>query len=129
MKKLLLMCMAVCIVLSIIPNITPLTYAADKGKAPCQDKMNGLCNDIWKKLYRGLANIVTCWGEIPKGVRDIASEDNVLSGCTFGLLKGAGMTVVRCAAGAYEVVTFPLPLPQGYGPILEPEFIFNKSKK
>jgi putative exosortase-associated protein (TIGR04073 family) len=48
---------------------------------------------------------------------------------TIGLAKGVGMTIVRTGAGVYETVTFPFPIPEGYGPVLEPEFVFKAGEK
>ncbi len=80
--------------------------------------------DPAKKLGRGLANILTGWIELPKNIYDTSVEDNPLAGLTIGLAKGIGMTIVRTGAGIYEVVTFPFPIPEDYGPVLEPEFVF-----
>ena len=81
--------------------------------------------DPAKKLGRGLANILTGWIERPKNIYDVSVEDNPLAGLTIGLAKGIGMTIVRTGAGIYEVVTFPFPIPEDYGPVLEPEFVFS----
>ena len=81
--------------------------------------------DPAKKLGRGLANILTGWIELPKNIYDTSVEDNPLAGLTIGLAKGIGMTIVRTGAGIYEVATFPFPIPEDYGPVLEPEFIFS----
>jgi putative exosortase-associated protein (TIGR04073 family) len=83
--------------------------------------------DPAKKLGRGVANVLTGWVELPKNIYDTSVEDNPLSGLTIGLAKGVGMTIVRTGAGVYETVTFPFPIPEGYEPVLEPEFVF-KSK-
>ncbi len=82
--------------------------------------------DPAKKLGRGLANILTGWIELPKNIYDVSVEDNPLAGLTIGLAKGVGMTIVRTGAGVYEVVTFPFPIPEDYGPVLEPEFVFSE---
>ena len=82
--------------------------------------------DPAKKLGRGLANILTGWIELPKNIYDVSVEDNPLAGLTIGLAKGIGMTIVRTGAGIYEVVTFPFPIPEDYGPVLEPEFVFSE---
>jgi putative exosortase-associated protein (TIGR04073 family) len=82
--------------------------------------------DPAKKLGRGLANILTGWIELPKNIYDVSVEDNPLAGLTIGLAKGVGMTIVRTGAGIYEVVTFPFPIPEDYGPVLEPEFVFSE---
>ena len=101
----------ICVAILMILNIATSSYAQDPGK----------------KLYRGIANIVLGWVELPKNIYDTSVEDNVLSGLTIGLAKGVGMTIVRTGAGVYETVTFPFPIPEGYAPVLEPEFVF-KSK-
>ena len=82
--------------------------------------------DPAKKLGRGLANILTGWIELPKNIYDTSVEDNPLAGLTIGLAKGVGMTIVRTGAGIYEVATFPFPIPEDYGPVLEPEFVFSE---
>lgn len=99
----------ICVVALMILNIATASYAQDMGK----------------KLYRGVANIVTGWVELPKNIYDTSVEDNPLSGITIGLAKGVGMTIVRTGAGVYETVTFPFPIPEGYNPVLEPEFVFK----
>ena len=88
----------------------------------------GYAQDPAKKLGRGLANILTGWVELPKNIYDTSVEDNPLSGLTVGLAKGVGMTIVRTGAGVYETVTFPFPIPEGYCPVLEPEFVFDSCK-
>lgn len=82
--------------------------------------------DPAKKLGRGLANVLTGWIELPKNIYDTSVEENPLAGLTIGLAKGVGMTIVRTGAGIYEVVTFPFPIPEDYGPVLEPEFVFSE---
>lgn len=80
--------------------------------------------DSFSKLGRGVANTLTGWIEIPKNIYTLSVEKNAFTGATLGLAKGAGLTVVRTGAGIYEIATFPFPLPQGYKPILEPEYVF-----
>jgi len=38
-----------------------------------------------------------------------------------GIIQGAYYTIARMITGAYEVATFPLPLPRKYQPLLWPE--------
>ena len=103
----------VCLAILMVLNIAASSYAQDAGK----------------KLYRGLANILTGWVELPKNMYDTSVEDNILSGLTIGLAKGVGMTIVRTGAGIYETVTFPFPIPEGYNPVLEPEYVFKGKEK
>jgi putative exosortase-associated protein (TIGR04073 family) len=103
----------ICVAVLMLLNIATASYAQDMGK----------------KLYRGLANVVTGWIELPKNIYDTSVEDNPLSGITIGLAKGVGMTIVRTGAGVYETVTFPFPIPEGYTPVLEPEYVFKAKGK
>ncbi len=76
-----------------------------------------------KKLGRGVCNIVTCPLELLKGIQDAHNENGFFAALTWGVLKGAFNTGVRAVVGAYEVVTFPFPIPSDYEPILtDPEF-------
>lgn len=80
--------------------------------------------DPFTKLGRGVANTLTGWLEIPKGVHTTANETNAFVGMTGGLAKGLGAGLVRTAAGLYETFTFPLPVPQNYASVIEPEYVF-----
>ncbi len=81
-------------------------------------------SDAFTKLGRGVANTFTGWVELPKNIYRTSSDENALAGCTLGLAKGAGMSVVRTGAGIFEIATFPFPVPQDYKPVLEPEYVF-----
>ncbi len=110
--KMMIKGIIICVAVLMVLNMATASYAQDMGK----------------KLYRGLANVVTGWVELPKNIYDTSVEDNPLSGLTVGLAKGVGMTIVRTGAGVYETATFPFPIPEGYTPVLEPEFVFAKGK-
>ncbi|MFA6320866.1 MAG: exosortase system-associated protein, TIGR04073 family [Candidatus Omnitrophota bacterium] len=87
----------------------------------------GYCDDPLKKLGRGIANIGTFPMEVLLQISRVNNSDGPIAACTWGLLKGVGMSGVRLAVGAYETVTFPIPLPKHYGPILkDPEFMFEE---
>jgi putative exosortase-associated protein (TIGR04073 family) len=81
--------------------------------------------DMARKLGRGVGNILTGWIEMPKNIYDTSVENNVLAGITLGLVKGVGKTVMRTVVGAYETVTFPIPVPEDYAVIVEPEFVIE----
>lgn len=77
----------------------------------------------WRKLQRGFANIGAApifeiSNEMARHKKEDAFPPTWFTGFGRGALYGVG----RVMAGAYEVVTFPLPLPSGYGPVVEPEF-------
>ncbi len=81
--------------------------------------------DAFKKLGRGVVNTFTGWIEVPKGIVDESKSSNILAGLTVGTVKGFGLGLVRTGAGIYETVTFPLPIPEGYEPIVKPEFVYS----
>ena len=85
------------------------------------------CDDPIKKLGRGICNIGTFPFEIAEQVSRVNDSDGPMAGATYGVLKGFGMMFVRALVGVYEVVTFPVPFPKDYGPILtDPEFFFEE---
>src|SRR3989338_2256692 len=66
------------------------------------------------KAGRGITNILTCWIELPKQIHMGSQEPNPVSGLAWGLIKGAGLTVLRVGMGLYEAVTFPVPYPKEF---------------
>lgn len=83
-----------------------------------------------KKLGRGVANVVTCPFELPKGMEDSRDEDGIFAACTWGVFRGTLNIVKRAVVGVYEIATFPIPLPKDYAPIItDPEFFLSKEKE
>ena len=78
------------------------------------------------KLFRGVVNLVTGWIEIPMQMSDTWKLEGPATGLSWGFVKGIGFALGRTAAGAYETVTFPVPLPEGYEPIMHPEFVLSR---
>ena len=81
-----------------------------------------------EKLKRGVVNILSGWVEIPKNIYDTTIEENIISGMTLGAIKGIGMTVVRTGCGVYETLTFAVPVPDNYQPILLPEYVIETTE-
>ena len=77
------------------------------------------------KLFRGMANAATGWMEIPKQIAKTWDEQGPGIGLSWGLLKGVSFAVARSVAGGYEIATFPLPVPEGYKPIMQPEYVLS----
>ena len=78
------------------------------------------------KLGRGVANTITCVFEVPKAMGDVKDKDGFFAGFTVGPILGICKTVRRALVGVYEMVTFPIPLPAGYKPILtDPEYFME----
>lgn len=90
---------------------------------PAQDRVDeamGRYNlqPAFEKLGRGLSNVLFGWLEVPLNIdKRYAPSDtggSVLTGTAVGLFKG----LVRTGVGAYETVTFFLPYPENFAPIL-----------
>lgn len=86
------------------------------------DNTGGL---ILHKFFRGIVNAATGWMELFKQPTLETQEKGPKTGLTWGIVKGIGYAVGRSVVGAYEIVTFPLPIPEGYRPIMDPEFVLS----
>ena len=73
---------------------------------------------VFAKLGRGVSNLLGGWLEIPATMHAWYSKQDtagsLIGGSVHGLLRG----VARTAVGAFETVTFLLPIPRDYAPIL-----------
>ena len=74
------------------------------------------------KLGRGLANLFTGAIEIPKNISREWRKSDPATGIIVGGVKGVGWAASRMAVGAFETVTFPVPVPPNYEPLMQPEF-------
>jgi len=81
-----------------------------------------------RKLGRGVANIITGWLEIPAEVGRKTQKDGDLAGVLVAPFTGIVKAVGRMLGGVYDVVTFAIPLPGGYEPLVEPEFVMGEEK-
>jgi putative exosortase-associated protein (TIGR04073 family) len=86
------------------------------------------CGGATTKLGRGLANMVTSPMEVINQITRTNETDGGIAAATVGVLKGAGWTLGRAVVGVYETVTFMLPWPDDYGPILrDPEYFWENT--
>lgn len=79
----------------------------------------GMGGSVWAqdpihKMGRGVVNVITGWIELPKQISLGKEEENPVVGIGQGLLKGAGLTLLRMGVGLYEAVTFPIPYPRDF---------------
>ena len=80
------------------------------------------------KLQRGATNLVVSPLEVPNAVWDYWENGNVrdfLSGATWGVLLGAFNFGKRALAGTYEIITFPVPIPKDYKPLIDAPAFFE----
>ena len=86
--------------------------------------------DPLRKLGRGFANATLGWLSFFSTIEDTGRSDGILAAATYGFLKGIWNAAQRTGVGFYEIVTFPIPRPKEYKPILtQPEFPLGKEAK
>ena len=78
-----------------------------------------------RKFGRGVANLITSPFEIPKSIQEKLYDEGPVAALTYGLFDGIYKFVLRGVVGVYETVSFPIPFPTDYEPIVEPEFLFG----
>ncbi len=77
------------------------------------------------KLARGFAGMTCGFMELPGNIYDTSVRHGAAEGWTLGLLKGIAMIPARTLVGVYEFVTFPIPAPPFYQPVLNPSTPFG----
>ena len=75
-----------------------------------------------QKFLRGLAGMTTAFLEVPGNMVRESDVHGPAMGIPLGFAKGLGMIVPRVLVGVWEFVTAPFPIPEGYEPILEPDY-------
>jgi len=71
-------------------------------------------------------NVVAAIFEIPTTMMKEGETEGAGAAVTKGPVLGIVNTVVRALVGVYEIATFPVPVPEGYKPILESPEILGK---
>ena len=82
-----------------------------------------------RKLQRGFVNMALSPFEISTELAKEKKRDTFPPSWVLGTGRGAFYMIGRALTGVYEIVTFPLPLPAGYTPILQPEFPWQHLEK
>ncbi len=75
-----------------------------------------------RKLLRGLLNIPFSVVEIPLEINEQVQTTDPFTGFFVGLGRGTAQAWKRCMVGIFDVVTFPIEVPENYNPISDPEF-------
>ncbi len=88
-----------------------------------------IVQDMSSKLCRGVFNILTGWGEVPRQMIKSGKDKGWWAVLPIGIPAGLIMTVVRAGTGAFETVTFIVPIDDSYGPIIDPAFVWQKASE
>lgn len=75
-----------------------------------------------RKIQRGFLNVALSPFEISSELSKEVRNDTLPPSWVAGLGRGMFYTVGRALVGVYEIVTFPLPYPAKYKPVIQPEF-------
>ncbi|MBI9020718.1 MAG: exosortase system-associated protein, TIGR04073 family [Verrucomicrobia bacterium] len=81
--------------------------------------------DMSSKLNRGVWNVLTGWGEIPRQMIKSGHDKGWWAVIPVGIPAGVIMGVGRTGVGVFEAVTFFIPIHESYDPVLEPAFVWQ----
>ena len=86
-------------------------------------------NLAFDKLGRGVTNLLFGWLEIPSTIQKryntTDTGTSLLMGAVIGLFRG----LMRTGVGAYETVTFLLPYPEDFAPIMPSLDYFDSGQR
>jgi putative exosortase-associated protein (TIGR04073 family) len=82
-----------------------------------------------QKALRGATNLsLGLVLELPRTIYYETKAQGPLVGIPAGFLAGFGLGLMRTVVGAYELLTFPIAVPDDYKPILSPSFPFEQGR-
>ena len=82
-----------------------------------------------RKLQRGFLNIALSPIEISTEWHNARKTDNFFPSWISGFGRGAAFAAGRMLTGLYEILTFPIPVPAHYEPVVYPEFAWEHLDK
>lgn len=88
-----------------------------------------IVQDMASKLSRGVFNVLSGWGEVPRQMVKSGREQGWWAAVPIGVPAGLFMTVVRTGVGAFETITFLAPVDDSYGPLIEPGFVWQRDSR
>jgi len=114
-------------------NVTPCMAEGGDGGVEEAMHVEKVVNRMSRKFWRGIVNVTTGVGEIPRQMSLACDESGAGIGIPVGFLNGVLMTGVRVGVGAFETVTFVAPTTPDdntpaeltYDPVLKPVFVWE----
>lgn len=110
---------------ALLVGMTVVLGAATRADADDETRKRRDITLMFRKLGRGVTNVVTGWVEVPKNIALRWKETDPFTGVIVGGIEGIGWGCARTVGGIYEVFSFPFPYPEDYAPLIEPEFILT----
>jgi len=102
------------------------TTNATAGKDPyMQPLRHQKSADAFTKLGRGLTNIIEGPFELYAQTVLASPKTETVYAFFTGVTRGLAMFVVREFVGIYDIVTFPIPVPKNYQPLIQPATTFT----
>lgn len=86
-------------------------------------------DDAGIKLSRGLTNVFASPVEYYTQTAKLSGKHDPLTTLFGGFAKGTCMMVARIGTGLYDVVTFPVPVPRDYGPVMQPPTVLDAASQ
>lgn len=120
-QPLLMVLAALAFILAVV--VSPVSAQVERQHADDRYRENTDLEKMAHKLGRGVTNLLFGWIEIPRQIAKGWRETEPFTGTIVGLVKGVGWGFARTVAGAYEIITFPFPVPRDYVPVMQPEFV------
>jgi putative exosortase-associated protein (TIGR04073 family) len=108
------------VLIAVILIFTLMTSSLSFATGPLYETSRA--SKITRKLLRGIGNICFCLVEIPLEINKEIQKLDFFTGFFTGLGKGVVQSWKRAVSGCWEVLTFPIEIPEDYRPIIEPEF-------
>lgn len=78
-----------------------------------------------RKLGRGISNAITFPFELIRTPTLVGRRDGNVAALSVGVVQGVTRAVLRGLAGLFEVATFYVEIPKGFGPLMKPEFVWH----
>jgi putative exosortase-associated protein (TIGR04073 family) len=101
-----------------------LLLLAVNASAAEEQRPESITGKMAVKFGRGVVNITTAVGEIPKQTV-IMGRDMGAVGYVVGPVSGIVMTMYRAIIGATEMIFFVVPAPGYYDEMIDPEFVWE----
>ena len=96
--------------------------------AAAHAKLENEINGPTTKAARGFTNLFTGWMEIPHRIATSGNRRDPMTSVTTGAFKGIMWGALRTGVGVVEILTFWMPAPHHYSPILPPGDFWNWSR-